>query len=239
MDKPKFGIPFKPLGKKLKELRNQANESLAEASGAVEIDVRLSKDKKLFVMHDSTLDRTTNSKGSLGNMLSDDLVAVRLKENDESIPTFQDIYAITRGRAMLFADIKGDCVRAVAEWVAKNGSFDDIVFILNSDAEFRSAAEMKLKYPLMIISAEAYSKQDILLVEKHFPNPPDIIDIGFPAIWKYSFVASGSQKIYASSLVLEIGLPFLRPIWSSYMGIWSFDFLETNNPLFWKSRRWE
>lgn len=40
MDKPKSETPFKPLGKKLKDLRVQANESLAEASGAVEIDVR-------------------------------------------------------------------------------------------------------------------------------------------------------------------------------------------------------
>ncbi|HET6864044.1 MAG TPA: helix-turn-helix transcriptional regulator [Candidatus Saccharimonadales bacterium] len=31
--------PYKPLGKKLKQLRTQANESLAEVSGAVEIDV--------------------------------------------------------------------------------------------------------------------------------------------------------------------------------------------------------
>jgi transcriptional regulator with XRE-family HTH domain len=32
--------PYKPLGRQLKELRTRANESLAEASGAVEIDVR-------------------------------------------------------------------------------------------------------------------------------------------------------------------------------------------------------
>jgi transcriptional regulator with XRE-family HTH domain len=32
--------PYRPLGKQLKELRTRANESLAEASGAVEIDVR-------------------------------------------------------------------------------------------------------------------------------------------------------------------------------------------------------
>ena len=32
--------PFKPLGKQLKGLRARVNESLAEASGAVEIDVR-------------------------------------------------------------------------------------------------------------------------------------------------------------------------------------------------------
>ena len=41
MDKPKAETPFKPLGKKLKELRSLANESLGEASGAVEIDVRV------------------------------------------------------------------------------------------------------------------------------------------------------------------------------------------------------
>src|SRR5581483_1933423 len=32
--------PYRTLGKKLKDLRTRANESLAEASGAVEIDVR-------------------------------------------------------------------------------------------------------------------------------------------------------------------------------------------------------
>ncbi len=40
MDKPRSETPYKPLGIKLKDLRAQANESLAEASGAVEIDVR-------------------------------------------------------------------------------------------------------------------------------------------------------------------------------------------------------
>ena len=40
MDKENSTSPFRPLGKKLKALRSRANETLAEASGAVEIDVR-------------------------------------------------------------------------------------------------------------------------------------------------------------------------------------------------------
>lgn len=40
MDKKNSPSPYRPLGKKLKALRDQANETLAEASGAVEIDVR-------------------------------------------------------------------------------------------------------------------------------------------------------------------------------------------------------
>jgi transcriptional regulator with XRE-family HTH domain len=40
MDIPESPSPYRTLGKNLKQLRHRANESLAEASGAVEIDVR-------------------------------------------------------------------------------------------------------------------------------------------------------------------------------------------------------
>lgn len=40
MDEPRAQRKYKQLGRKLKELRTRANETLAEASGAVEIDVR-------------------------------------------------------------------------------------------------------------------------------------------------------------------------------------------------------
>src|SRR5574337_1317106 len=40
MEDSKARQTYRPLGRKLKELRGRANESLAEASGAVEIDVR-------------------------------------------------------------------------------------------------------------------------------------------------------------------------------------------------------
>src|SRR5476651_2461314 len=40
MSKPQPEGTFRQLGKTLKELRNRVNETLAEASGAVEIDVK-------------------------------------------------------------------------------------------------------------------------------------------------------------------------------------------------------
>jgi transcriptional regulator with XRE-family HTH domain len=39
-DKKSQKSPFRPLGRQLKALRDKANESLAEVSGAVEVDVR-------------------------------------------------------------------------------------------------------------------------------------------------------------------------------------------------------
>src|SRR3989344_2557865 len=40
MDQKSSANPYRPLGKRLKVRRDSANETLAEASGAVEIDVR-------------------------------------------------------------------------------------------------------------------------------------------------------------------------------------------------------
>lgn len=41
MQEPKYDTPFKPLGAHLKFLREQLRESLAEAAGAVEIDIEI------------------------------------------------------------------------------------------------------------------------------------------------------------------------------------------------------
>lgn len=40
MDKPQSESPFRPLGRRLKQMRERNSETLAEASGAVEIDVK-------------------------------------------------------------------------------------------------------------------------------------------------------------------------------------------------------
>lgn len=216
--------------------REAVQKAIVWGVHAVEIDVRQSRDGKLFVLHDSSLDRTTNGTGPLREKSSYELALVRLTENSEIIPTFQDLYAITHGRATLFVDIKGDCVQAGAEWIAQNGSFDDIVFILNSQGEFRSGSQMKALYPDMMISAVAYSKSDILFVKKYFPLGPEIIDIGFPSANKYHYIVDNNQRTYISALVFEIGLPFLKPFFPLYIQRWRFNFLETNDPLFWMKK---
>ncbi len=41
----------------------------------VELDVRLSKDKQLIVLHDTTVDRTTNKKGKVSQLTADELAS--------------------------------------------------------------------------------------------------------------------------------------------------------------------
>ena len=104
---------------------------------AVECDVHLSKDKKLIVIHDNTLDRTTNGKGWVG-----DFVLVELKKFDagdgETISTLQEVVELVMGyNKKLIIEIKGESWEVVKETTdhlleyLKNNKYSD-KFIIHS-----------------------------------------------------------------------------------------------------------
>ena len=215
--------------------REAVRRAVAANIPMVEIDVRLSRDKKLFVLHDASLDRTTSWHGKISEYTSDELKFIFL-ENGESAPPFEEIYCITRGRSMLILDIKGGIVEEMAEWIAQNGSFDDVIFCINGEDEFQKAARMKAKYPVMIISAEVYSKNNLETLQSYFPNAlPEILDIGYPFGNKFSWLPQDC-KINATYLVWEIGLPFLKPILPYCPQLQKIDILMTNDPMFWMKK---
>ena len=119
----------------------------------VEIDLRGSRDGRLFVMHDGRLEHyTTTLRGRVEETSSEDIAGARLK-NGEPIPRFEDVYAITRGRAVLSVDFKvpEQAMEGVADWVGAHGSFDDLIFFANTGEEMAVAARMKQRYPQMIV----------------------------------------------------------------------------------------
>ncbi len=78
--------------------------ALALGVDAVEIDVRL-LDDALIVLHDPTLDRTTNGHGSYKTM---SLAALRALDagQGELVPLLEEVIALTLGRVMLNIEVK-------------------------------------------------------------------------------------------------------------------------------------
>ena len=94
----------------------------------VECDVHLSRDRKLVVMHDTTVDRTTNGRGAIR-----DLTAARIRSLDagqgERVPTLDEVLETVRNEAHLLIELKGIGVeRATVEAVAAHGMVDDVTF---------------------------------------------------------------------------------------------------------------
>jgi len=72
---------------------------------AVEVDVQLTKDGELAVIHDSTVNRTTNGRGAVR-----DFTLAELKRLDagkgEPVPSLADVVEAVTGRAHLVVEVK-------------------------------------------------------------------------------------------------------------------------------------
>lgn len=88
-------------------------ESLALGVDLLELDVHLSADGHVVVIHDAMLDRTTDGRGSVGERTAAELVGLRLRDadgglTDERVPTLEDVLALVApSRAGLLVEVKG------------------------------------------------------------------------------------------------------------------------------------
>ncbi len=71
----------------------------------IEIDVRKSKDNRLYLMHDPDTGRTAEEKMDIEESRSDEIARVRLK-NGEGVPMLEDILKLVSGKAVLNVEIK-------------------------------------------------------------------------------------------------------------------------------------
>ncbi len=84
----------------------------------VEFDVQLTRDGHVVVIHDPTVDRTTNGRGRVGEMSLVELRALSAgyperfgeRYSGERIPTLAEVLAFIRGRMRAMIEIKPDSV---------------------------------------------------------------------------------------------------------------------------------
>lgn len=73
---------------------------------AIEIDIQFSSDGVPIVFHDDNLDRLTEESGPVAGRPAKDLVRIRLRESDDTVPTLAEILALVAGRVPLLIEIK-------------------------------------------------------------------------------------------------------------------------------------
>ncbi len=88
--------------------------ALALGADFLELDVHLTRDGEVVVIHDATLDRTTTGTGPVRERTLAELSAVRLKDRggaglDEGIPTLDQVVALAAaGKRQMLLEIKTD-----------------------------------------------------------------------------------------------------------------------------------
>lgn len=72
----------------------------------IELDVHLSADGKLIVIHDEKIDRTTNGKGAVNKKSLKELKTFRI-ENSQEIPTLIEVFHLVNKRCFINIELKG------------------------------------------------------------------------------------------------------------------------------------
>jgi len=94
---------------------------------AVEIDVHMSKDGKLVVIHDETVDGTTNGIGFVKEMKLEELKKLDAGKG-ERIPTLQEVVDLVKNKTSLIIELKvNGTEKKVVEIIEKNNLQNVIV----------------------------------------------------------------------------------------------------------------
>lgn len=81
--------------------------AIAMGAYRVEFDVRRSRDGQIVVMHDETVDRTTDGTGRVADLTLEELRRLRLGGSaTETVPTLDETLACAKGRTRLLVEIK-------------------------------------------------------------------------------------------------------------------------------------
>lgn len=108
----------------------------------IELDVRRSRDKQIVVMHDATVDRTTDGRGRVADMTLEELRHLKVGGTEE-IPLLSEVLASVKGRCKLLVEIKEDGIADdVVELIVTAGMEDECTISSFNEETLRRVKEL-------------------------------------------------------------------------------------------------
>ena len=162
-------------------------KAIAMGADGIELDVHLSLDGYLIVIHDETIDRTTNGKGVVNQLTVEELKSFRINDTYE-IPTLEEVLDLVNQRCFVNIELKNQdtaekVVQLIERYISENNwshpqflvsSFDwnalQQVRFLNEDIRIGVLTETDLDLAISFarfIKAEALHPDFQLLTKEH------------------------------------------------------------------------
>jgi glycerophosphoryl diester phosphodiesterase len=186
--------------------------ALAAGVPVIEIDVRRSRDGELFVFHDTRLGGAASLGAGVEDLSAAALRAVRLS-NGEALPRLADVYALTRGRALLAVDIKSQAVAVeeAADWLAANGALDDALVFLNTHEEMMAAARARRRHPRLLLMVRLLDTRITLdNIRLLMGELPDVLHTDRVGPEEVARLHALGVKVWMNAIELEKYLPPFR-----------------------------
>lgn len=111
--------------------------TLSHTAAILEIDPHYTKDGQIILMHDATLDRTSNGHGKISDYTLAELKKLRLKDTegnltDYQIPTLDEVLQWAKGKTIMILDEKDVPIEARAKKIIENNAQASAIVIAYS-----------------------------------------------------------------------------------------------------------
>lgn len=98
----------------------------------IELDLHMSKDSVLFLMHDETVNRTTNGRGKVSDLTAAELKKLRLRAGhgivtSHEIPTFEEALNLCKGKILINVDKGYEYFKEAYQLMEKTGTTNQVV----------------------------------------------------------------------------------------------------------------
>ena len=108
----------------------------------IEIDVHLTRDQHLVVIHDTTVDRTTDGQGAVADFALEEIKRLDAGKG-ERIPTLQEVIDLVRGKVVLQIELKGpDTAEPVVRTVEQNNIESEVLLTSFVHERLREARQL-------------------------------------------------------------------------------------------------
>jgi glycerophosphoryl diester phosphodiesterase len=123
----------------------------------IELDVHLSSDRHLMVIHDETIDRTTNGNGFVNALSLSELKSFRT-EKEQQIPTLGEVLNLVNRQCFINIELKGNAtaqpVVALIEryFLDKNWKYTDFLISSFDWSALREVRLLNSKIPIGVLT---------------------------------------------------------------------------------------
>lgn len=123
----------------------------------VEIDIRTTRDSVIVVMHDGTVDRTTNGKGNVSDLSFAEIKQLKIIDSrfsstaqNYTVPTFEQVLKTCKNKINIYLDFKNADVLQSYNLIKKYSMEQQVIVYINAPEQYDEWRRIAPQMPLMI-----------------------------------------------------------------------------------------
>lgn len=155
--------------------------AISEGVDFIEIDLRTTKDQKLVIMHDASVDRMTGMTGVINQMTASELNKLKIRDakhpewGSYPIPTFEEVLKLCKNKINIYLDFKDASAKAAYDLICKTEMQHQFIVYINNEKQFEDWRNIAPQAPLMIsLPQKVSTAKELNKVIEQFH--PDILD---------------------------------------------------------------